>query len=280
MSITSELGVDLQFTDDELASVHEHILGFIRERAEAAGVDRAVLGLSGGIDSTLTAYLAVEALGAENVHGLVMPGETNDEANMSDAEQVAVDLGIDYDVVEVEPIAEAFLESFPDVDPGERIEADPLRTAVGNLRVRIRAVLDYFVANHEGAIVLGTGNRTEALVGYFTKYGDGAVDCHPIGILYKQQVRQLADHVGVSEKLVTKTPTAGLWAGQTDEDELGIDYDTLDAVLALTVDGPFPPSAAVRLVEGVTREQVEWVHELHARSEHKRHDPPAPEPLW
>ena len=280
MSITSEVGVDLQLTDDELEAVHEHIVSFIQERADAAGTERAVLGLSGGIDSTLTAYLAAEALGPENVHGLVMPSETNAGENMSDAERVAEDLGIAYDVIEIDPIAEAFLDPLPDVDPDERVETDPLRTAVGNLRVRIRAVCDYFVANLEGGLVLGTGNRTEALVGYFTKYGDGAVDCHPIGILYKQQVRQLATHVGVPEHIVTKTPTAGLWTGQTDEDELGIDYDTLDAVLALTVDGPFPPSAAVRLVERVSPEQVEWVHDLHERSEHKRHVPPAPEPLW
>jgi len=280
MFIATEVGVDLQLSDEELAAVHEHVVAFIRERAEAAGTDRAVLGLSGGIDSTLTAYLAAEALGPENVHGLVMPSETNDATNMSDAERVAEELGIVYDVIEIEPIAEAFLEPLPGADPGDRIETDPLRTAVGNLRVRIRAVCDYFVANHEGGLVLGTGNRTEALVGYFTKYGDGAVDCHPIGILYKQQVRQLARHVGVPEDMVTKTPTAGLWAGQTDEDELGIDYDTLDAVLALSVDGPFPPSAAVRLVDGVTVEQVEWIHDLHDRSEHKRNVPPAPEPLW
>ena len=280
MSVTSGVGVDLQLADEELEAVHEHLVRFIRERAQAAGTDRAVLGLSGGIDSTLTAHLAAEALGPENVHGLVMPAETNEAANMSDAERVAEDLGIVYDVVEIEPIAEAFLGPLPDADPDERVEADPLRTAVGNLRVRIRAVCGYFVANNEGAIVLGTGNRTEALVGYFTKYGDGAVDCHPIGNLYKQQVRQLARHLGVPEDVVTKTPTAGLWAGQTDEDELGIDYDTLDAVLALTVDGPFPPGAAVRLLDGVTAEQVGRVHELHAQSEHKRRVPPAPDPLW
>ena len=280
MSITSEAASALQLTETELDAVRDHLVQFIGDRARAAGTDRAVLGLSGGIDSTLTAHLAVEALGPEGLHGLVMPSETNDEANMSDAERVAEDLGIEYDVIEIEPIADAFLDPLPGADPGQRIEADPLRTAVGNLRVRIRAVCNYYVANAEDAIVLGTGNRSEALVGYFTKYGDGAVDCHPIGILYKGQVRQLASHLGVPEDLVTKTPTAGLWEGQTDEDELGMDYETLDAILALTVDGPFPPSAAVRALDGVTAEQVEWVHELHGQSEHKRHVPPTPEPLW
>ena len=280
MSITSEVGVDLQLSEAELEAAHDHVVQFIRDRAEAAGTDRAVLGLSGGIDSTLTAFLAVEALGADGVHGLVLPGEPNLSENMSDAERIAEDLGIEHDVVEIEPIADAYLDQLPGVEPGVRPEEEPLRTAVGNVRVRVRAVINYFVANNEDAIVLGTGNRSEALVGYFTKYGDGAVDCHPIGILYKQQVRQLARHVGVPDDIVTKTPTAGLWAGQTDEDELGMDYDTLDAILALTVDGPFPPSAAVGLLSGVTAEQVEWVRDLHERSEHKRRVPPAPEPLW
>jgi NAD+ synthase len=208
-----------------------------------------------------------------------MPSTVNREDNMSDAERVALDLGIEHDVIEIEPIAESFLAAFPGIDD-ERVETDPLRTAVGNVRVRVRAVLNYFVANHEGALVIGTGNRSEALVGYFTKYGDGAVDCHPIGILYKGQVRQLARHLGVPDELVTKTPTAGLWEGQTDEDELGMDYDTLDAILALTVDGAFSPTAAARAIDGVTVEQIEWVHELHARSEHKRNVPPTPDPLW
>ena len=280
MSVTSEVGIDLQLSDGELEAAREHVVQFVGEQADAAGVDRAVIGLSGGIDSTLTAHLAVDALGAENVHGIVMPAETNDEENMSDAERVAEDLGIDYDVIEIEPIADAFLEHLPGVGPDTPQDEEPAKTAVGNLYARTRAVIEYFEANVEGGLVLGTGNRSESLVGYFTKYGDGAVDCYPIGNLYKQQVRQLADHLGIARDLVTKPSTAGLWAGQTDEDELGMDYDTLDAVLALTVDGPFPPSAAVRMLEGVTMEQVEWVHDLNERSAHKRHVPPAPDPLW
>jgi NAD+ synthase len=126
--------------------------------------------------------------------------------------------------------------------------------------------------------VLGTGNRTEALVGYFTKYGDGAVDCHPIGNLYKQQVRQLASHVGVPAELVEKTPTAGLWAGQTDEGELGLDYDTLDAILALHVDGRVPAESTADLA-GTDTETVERVRGMYQRSAHKRAAPPAPEPL-
>ncbi|MFD1632727.1 NAD+ synthase [Haloplanus ruber] len=271
--------LDLRLSEAELADAREHIVSFVRQTVDHAGADGAVLGLSGGIDSTLTAHLAVEALGADAVHGLVMPSEVNAADNMSDAERIARDLDIEYDVIDIEPIFDAFVSAFPGETDGDRLETDPLRTAAGNVRVRIRAVLDYFVANAENRVVLGTGNRSEALTGYFTKYGDGAVDCHPIGNLYKQQVRQLAAHVGVDDDLVTKTPSAEMWLGQTDEAEMGLDYDTLDAILALHVDGPLSEAATVRALD-VTAEQIDRVVDLYETSAHKRAMPPSPDPLY
>ncbi|MCO8267474.1 NAD+ synthase [Haloferax sp. AB510] len=268
--LSEDAPFDLLFSDEELEAHREHITTFIEDTVEAAGADGAVLGLSGGIDSTLTAFLAVEALGEENLHGLVMPSVANAEDMMSDAEGVAEMLGIEYDVVEIQPIAETFFDTFP--------EAADDRMAAGNVYVRTRAVLNYFVANHENRIVLGTGNRAEAMTGYFTKYGDQAVDCNPIGNLYKQQVRQLAAHVGVPEELVLQTPSAEMWSGQTDEDELGLTYDALDAILALHVDGPLSKSATVRHL-GVTEEQVDRVVGLVQGSAHKRSMPPAPSAL-
>jgi NAD+ synthase len=262
--------IDLRFSDGELERQRAHITAFIRERVDAAGANGVVLGLSGGIDSTLTGYLAAEALGAENVHGLVLPATVSSEGNMSDAELVAQDLEISYDVIEIEPIIDTILSTYP--------EAEGDREAVGNARARVRAVLNYLVANHESRLVLGTGNRSEAAVGYFTKYGDGAVDCHPIGNLYKGQVRQLARHVGVSEELAAKTATAELWADQTDKGELGISYETLDDILATHIDGPLSIVATARLLE-VDEETVERVRGMYERSEHKRNAPPAPEPL-
>lgn len=263
--------LDLRFDDAELEEVTTHIQSFIRTSLDAAGVDRAVLGLSGGIDSTTTAHLTVDAIGADALHGLVMPAQVSDDENMSDAERVARDLGIDYDVVAIDPYVEVLLEDFPHVRDDH--------VAVGNAYARTRAIINYLVANHEDALVLGTGNRSEALVGYFTKFGDGAVDCHPLGNLYKQQVRQIARYVGVPEDIVEKTPTAGLWVDQTDEDELGIDYDTLDSILALHVDGHLSPSTTARTI-GIDRETVERIASIHERSEHKRSVPPAPEPLF
>src|SRR6056297_2404521 len=263
--------IDLRLSESELEAHREHLVQFIRDTAADAGTEQAVLGLSGGIDSTLTAYLAVEALGEENLHGLVMPGEVSREDNMSDAEWVAQELEIPYDVFEINPIVDKLLDAYS--------EAEDDRLAVGNARARTRAVLNYLVANHEGALVLGTGNRSEALVGYFTKYGDGAVDCHPIATLYKQQVRQLAKHVGVPDDLAEKTASAEMWSGQTDAGEMGRTYDTLDSVLALHIDGGVPKDATADHI-GVPPSVVEQVREMYETSAHKRAMPPGPDPLY
>ncbi|WP_135821446.1 NAD+ synthase [Halostella litorea] len=260
--------IDLRFSESELEARRENITSFIADTVDAAGADGAVLGLSGGVDSSLVAHLTVEALGTDALYGLVMPGTVSSEDNMSDAERVAEKLGIEYGVVEIEPIVDSLLEAYPDAAGDE--------VAVGNSRARTRAVLNYLVANHENRIVLGTGNRSEAMAGYYTKYGDGAVDCHPIGNLYKAQVRQLATAVGVPEGIVTKPPTAGLWKDQTDEGEMGVGYDTLDAILALHIEGPLSADATQRELD-VEAETVERVEELHRASAHKRSMPPAPD---
>ncbi|MFD1570626.1 NAD+ synthase [Halorubrum laminariae] len=260
--------LDLRLSPAELDAARDRITSFIADIVADAGADGAVLGLSGGIDSTLTAHLACEALGEDGLHGITMPAAVNDPDVMTDAERVAHDLGIAYDVVEIQPIAEEFFEAFS--------EAVDDRTAAGNVYVRTRAVLNYFVANAENRVVLGTGNRAEAMTGYFTKYGDQAVDCNPIGNLYKQQVRQLAAHVGVPRDLVMQEPTAGMWEGQTDADEMGLDYDTVDAILAVHVDGGLSRAATIRELD-VPAEAVDRVVELSERSEHKRSMPPVPE---
>jgi NAD+ synthase len=260
--------LDLRLSESELEATRERVVSFIADIVDDAGADGAVLGLSGGIDSTLTAHLAVEALGEDGLHGITMPSAVNDPDVMSDAERVAHELGIEYDLVEIQPIAESFFDAFP--------EAADDRTAAGNVYVRTRAVLNYLVANAENRVVLGTGNRAEAMTGYFTKYGDQAVDCNPIGNLYKQQVRQLAAHVGVPRDLVMQEPTAGMWEGQTDAEELGLDYDVVDAILAVHVDGGLSRAATARELD-VPAEAVDRVVGLHERSAHKRSMPPAPE---
>jgi NAD+ synthase len=262
--------IDLRFSEAELAERRENIVGFVRERVDESGTEGAVIGLSGGVDSSVTAALATEALGPEDVYGLVLPGTVSRDDNMSDAERMATRLEIPYDVIEIEPIVERFLDAYPEARGDE--------VAVGNARARVRAVLGYLVSNHENRLVLGTGNRSEALAGYFTKYGDQAVDCNPIGTLYKTQVRQMARAVGVPDGIVSKPPTAGLWEGQTDEDEMGVSYETLDAVLALHVDGPLSRTATRRLVDA-DEDTIDRVIELYESSAHKRRMPPAPDPV-
>jgi NAD+ synthase len=277
--LTADAPLDLRLSEAELDATRAEIADFVADRVAAAGAEGAVLGLSGGIDSTTVAYVAVEALGADRVRGLVMPSEANTEGNMSDAERVASELlDIEYDVIGIGPVVDAFLDAHPEAEPGEAPADEREQVAVGNLRARTRTVLNYFAANRRNAIVLGTGNKSEALVGYFTKYGDGAVDCLPIANLYKGQVRDLARHVGVPEDLASKPASAGLWADQTDEEELGIDYDTLDAILALHVDGPYSVSATADFLD-LEASVIERIRGMYERSAHKRAFPPGPEPL-
>ena len=270
-ALMEKTGVELLFSEAELEARREHIVDFIAEMVDDAGAEGAVVGLSGGIDSTTVAYLACEALGADAVHGLLMPSSVNPDDDETDAERVATALGIEYDTLEINPIVDAFVDAAPD-------HAAEDRMALGNVRVRTRAVLNYFVANAESRLVLGTGNRSEAATGYFTKYGDQAVDCNPIGNLYKCQVRQLARVLGVPEDLVTRTPTAAMWEGQTDEAEMGLGYDELDAILALHVDGPLSKHATVETLD-ISEEAVDRVVELYETSAHKRAMPPAPDPV-
>lgn len=269
--------LDLRFSENELEARVAHLTDFIAAQVDAAAVDGALIALSGGIDSTTTAHLAVEALGADAVHGLLLPKEVNEDANMSDAERVARELDITYDVLEIDGIVDEILETYdaePDDDSSGRWEG----RYVGNTSARVRMIVNFLVANYENKLVLGTGNRAELGTGYVTKFGDGGVDCNPLGNLYKQQVRQVAAHLGVDESLVQKTPTGGMVDYDTDEAEFGVDYDTLDAVLALHVDGGVPAAAAARLTDTST-DELEHIVEMHEQSEHKRTPPATPNPL-
>lgn len=244
----------------------EEATDFIVKKVDEAGADGVVVGLSGGIDSSTASAVAVDALGADSVYGLVMPSEVSDDENMSDAERHAEKFGIEYDVIEIQPVVEKFLEEY-DAESKE---------AVGNLAARVRMCYNYLVANEEELLVLGTGNRSEILVGYYTKYGDGGVDILPIGGLYKTEVREVARELGVDEDIVEKTPTAGLWEGQTDEDELGVPYGTVDDFFVAYLDEDASVDEA-RDAAGVDDETAQRLLGLYRRSEHKRKTPPYPE---
>jgi len=202
------------------------LVGFIHEEVTKVGVRKAVLGLSGGIDSALVAYLAAEALGPENVHACIMPYKSSNPQSEAHARLVAENIGIHYQVIEITPMIDAYFALFP--------EADSMRR--GNKMARERMTILYDHSAALPALVLGTSNKTELLLGYGTLYGDMASALNPIGDIYKTQVWQLSEEMGVPRDIVEKQPSADLWAGQTDEQELGFTYREVDKLLYAMVD--------------------------------------------
>lgn len=253
----------------DLEKAQNRIIDFIQDETEKAGVNGAVVGISGGIDSALTATLAVKALGKENVLGIHMPESNLTPAvDSEDARTLADWLGIEYRTIDISGIVSAFMAAVPDSESADRLTK-------GNLKARTRMSLLYFHANQLNRMVIGTGNKTELLLGYYTKYGDGGVDLEPIGGLYKTEVWELSNRLGIPEPLITKKPSAGLWAGQTDEAELGISYVKVDEVLKMIEDSAEPEKILNKT--GVSVEQLNSVARRIERSEHKRKAPPVPE---
>lgn len=208
------------------AQVRELCRAFLRAELAASGRSGLVVGLSGGIDSAVAAALAVEALGADRVRGYMLPYATSSAASLADARAVAGCLGLAVEQVDITPMADAFLA---DVPAGERIRR-------GNVMARCRMVVLYDRSAARDALVLGTGNRTEGLLGYTTMYGDNACGLNPLGQLYKTEVRLLAADLGLPGSVITKAPSADLWEGQSDEEELGVSYAEVDRLLHHLVD--------------------------------------------
>ena len=202
------------------------LTGFIGDSITKAGMTRAVIGLSGGIDSAVSAYLSAKALGAENVLALRMPYKTSSASSLSDAEAVIEDLGLPHLTLPITDMADPLIRRFPQMS----------KLRQGNIMARMRMIALYDQSMAWNGLVMGTSNKTEFLLGYSTIYGDSGVALHPIADLYKAQVRQLAGWLGVPRSIIDKAPSADLWVGQTDEDELGFSYDEADQVLFLLVD--------------------------------------------
>ena len=202
------------------------LVGFIQNEVRKVGFERVVLGVSGGVDSSLVATLAAQALGPKNVLGVIMPYRLSDPKSRSDALEVIKQLGIEQLEIDISPQVDAYFAHFPDADPKRR----------GNKLARERMTILYDQSWAWRALVIGTSNKTELLLGYGTIYGDMASAINPIGDLYKTQVWQLADAVGVPTAIVQKAPSADLWAGQSDETELGFQYRMIDQLLYYLVD--------------------------------------------
>lgn len=218
-----------QIPDLDVKTKKEEIIDFIKDKVDEANADGIVVGLSGGIDSTITAFLATEAIGKENVFGVVMPSTTTPTEDKVHGTDLAKLLGINYAELGIDKLLNEFLILTNTVEKSNDL-------AIGNLKARIRMSILYYYANIKNYMVGGTGNRSEILIGYFTKYGDGAADMEPIGELYKTEVRQLAKYIGIPDEIINKPPRAGLWDNQTDEEEIGMSYEVLDRVLYNYVD--------------------------------------------
>jgi NAD+ synthase len=231
---------------------------FIRDQIEKAGLKRAVIGLSGGIDSALSAYLSAEALGAENVLAVRMPYRTSSQSSLDDAQLVIDALGIPSLDVPITEMADPLIERFPDMSAIRK----------GNIMARLRMVVLYDQSATWGGLVMGTSNKTEFLLGYSTIYGDSGVALQPIADLYKAQVRQLAAALEIPKSILEKAPSADLWEGQTDEGELGFTYNDVDQVLYLLVDERYTVEEVIE--EGFARAFVESVWRRVKANHYKR----------
>jgi NAD+ synthase len=239
----------------------DHLCTFLSDELQRAGKRAFVVGLSGGLDSVTATHLAVRAVGKEHVVAIVMPYRASPASSIEDARSVAETLGVESVVVDISPMVESYFEQFP--------QADKLRR--GNAMARARMIVLYDQSVVYDALVLGTGNKTERLLGYTTLWGDMACAVSPLGDLYKTQVRQLARALGVAASIIAKPPSADLWDGQTDEGELGFAYADVDRLLHYMIDLGYDNERLRQI--GFNANFIERVRQRIDATEFKRHMP-------
>lgn len=248
-------------------TIESRIHDFLKQKLEESDAEGYVLGVSGGLDSATSLKLAVNSVGKENVSAWIMPGKPSRKGNMADARDLCKDIGVEFHEVDIEPIVDQF---------NQAIDFELEKESVGNIRARSRMIIEYIDSNHSNKLVIGTGNRSEYLLGYFTKYGDGATDVNPLNDIYKTQVRELAKTIGVPDKFIEKEPSAGLWEGQTDREELSESYENADRVLRSLIDD----KNSVEKVSEKTNldlRAVESIKSIYESTSHKRDSPDYPE---
>ena len=238
------------------------LTAFIHDELAKFGFKKGILGLSGGLDSSVCAFLAARALGPKNVIGLIMPYGESFGSDLEDASEVARVLKIRSAVIDIAPMVDAYFERYPTANQVRR----------GNKMARERMSILYDHSAREKALILGTSNKTELLIGYGTIHGDTACAINPLGDLFKTQVRQLAAHLGLPERIRTKLPTAGLWKGQTDEAEIGLAYVEIDRILYHLADERESKDEVI--AREFAKAHVEKIMAMIKRSEFKRQMPP------
>jgi NAD+ synthase len=243
------------------AIVERILVAFLRDETNVAGFTKGVLGLSGGIDSAVCAALAARALGPENVLGVMMPYRTSSPDSKADAELVARSLGMRTEVVDISPM----------VDPYLALGSGSDRVRGGNVMARERMIVLYDISQREKALVFGTSNKTELMLGYGTLFGDMASALNPLGDLYKTQIWQLAKHLGLPETVISKKPSADLWAGQTDEGEMGFTYQDVDRLLYCMLDERRTDTELLTM--GFAQAFITRVRGMIVRSQFKRRPP-------
>lgn len=267
MAVEQEQAVDAE-------SLASQVSDWLKARLEESAARTFVLGLSGGIDSAVVCGLAARGVGADRVLGVIMPSASNPDDAVQ-AAKVASAFNVKTLTVDLTSMAQSFQASMPTEMALDALRILPLddadidarrQLATANVRPRLRMTTLYYVANLVKGVVLGTGNKSEAMIGYFTKYGDGGVDLFPIIDLYKFEVRAVAAHIGVPQSVIERPPSAGLWQGQTDEDEIGLTYAQLDEALVAIESGD---------TFGIAPEVLDRVRTMNAVSDHKRQPVPS-----
>jgi NAD+ synthase len=255
--------------------VVQNISEFLKDSLADSKADGLVLGLSGGLDSTTVAYISAKTVQKDKILGLIMPSKTTTPEDIDDARGIAQELGIETETIAIDELIEPFRNlCVHSKSPHYN------RMAAANLKARIRMMILYYHANSLNRLVTGTGNRTELLVGYFTKYGDGGVDILPLGHLYKTEVQNIASYLEVPQKILLKAPTAGLWSGQTDEEELGIQYPLLDQMLYLLSEENLKVDQVAGKLQ-IPQNEVLRIKGMMKSAEHKLTSPPVPtHPLY
>jgi NAD+ synthase len=247
-----------EITNQDYAKIQSDIESFLRESISKAGASGLVFGLSGGIDSAVIAHICAKSFKEKSLALLMPDSRVSPKEETEDALHIVDKLGLNYKLIDISAVHSQFANVL-----------EPEEKALGNLRARIRSTLLYYHANLKNYLVVGSSDKSEQLIGYFTKFGDGSADVLPIASLYKTQIRLLARSLGVKESIIEKKSSPHLWKGHIAEEEIGVSYEEIDSILYCMADKNMPLDDIQRTTQ-IDKDKIEKIHQLYKKSEHKR----------